>query len=152
MLSKKAKYALKALKVLAEEVDGAPIQTSVIAERGNIPKKFLELILVDLRNGGLVQSHKGQSGGFKLRVAAREITFAKVLRIFDGPIAPSLCVSMHFYGKCDDCLDEDRCRLRTVLTEWRDANLEVLNRTTIADILESRDAAEEIHLLNRRIT
>lgn len=136
MISKKAKYALKALKVLAEHYGQGPVLISYIAEREKIPRKFLEAILLDLRNNGVLQSQKGKGGGYLLRIPPNEVKFSKVLRIIDGPIAPTLCVSLFFYGKCDDCADEETCSLRTVLTKWRDANLAVLDGTTLTDMLK----------------
>jgi Rrf2 family protein len=136
MISKKAKYALKALKVLAESYEKGPLLISHIAEAEKIPKKFLEAILLELRNHGLLQSQKGKGGGYYLRQEPSTITFAKVIRVIDGPIAPALCVSLHFYGKCDDCADEEHCSLRNILVEWRDANLAVLEKKTVADLLE----------------
>ncbi len=135
MISKKAKYALKALKVLAESFEKGPLLISHIADSEKIPKKFLEAILLELRNHGLLQSQKGKGGGYYLRVPPEQVTFAKVIRVIDGPIAPSLCVSLHFYGKCDDCLDEETCTLRNILADWRDANLAVLEKKTLADLL-----------------
>lgn len=140
MISKKAKYALKALKVLAEHYGKGPVLISYIAEREKIPRKFLEAILLDLRNNGVLQSQKGKGGGYMLRIPPEEVKFSKVLRIIDGPIAPTLCVSLFFYGKCEDCADEETCSLRTVLTEWRDANLAVLDRTTLSDMLKADPA------------
>ncbi|MFT4032610.1 MAG: Rrf2 family transcriptional regulator [Siphonobacter sp.] len=143
MISKKAKYALKALKVLAQEFGNQkPVLISYIAEQERIPKKFLEAILLDLRNHSILQSQKGKGGGYMLRIPPSEINFAKVLRIIDGPISPTLCVSLYFYGKCDDCADEHTCTLRDVMRKWRDANLEVLEQTTIADLLEGKVPAE----------
>lgn len=135
MISKKAKYALKALKVLAESFEKGPLLISHIAESEKIFKKFLEVILLELRNHGLLQSQKGKGGGYYLRQDPSKITFAKVIRVIDGPIAPALCVSLHFYGKCDDCADEETCTLRNILADWRDANLAVLENKTIADLL-----------------
>lgn len=141
MISKKAKYALKALKVLGQEFGNQkPVLISYIAEQEKIPKKFLEAILLDLRNHGILQSQKGKGGGYMLRIPPAEVNFAKVLRIIDGPISPTLCVSLYFYGKCDDCADEHTCTLRNVMRDWRDANLHVLEQTTIADLLENKAA------------
>ncbi|KAA6438256.1 Rrf2 family transcriptional regulator [Dyadobacter flavalbus] len=137
MISKKAKYALKALKVLAERYAKGPVLISEIAMQERIPKKFLEAILLDLRNNGVLQSQKGKGGGYMLRIPPEEVSFSKVLRIIDGPIAPALCVSMFFYGKCDDCKEEETCSLRSVLAKWRDANLAVLDNTTLADVLKA---------------
>lgn len=136
MISKKAKYALKALKVLAREYDSRrPVLISTIAEQERIPKKFLEAILLDLRNHGVLQSQKGKGGGYLLRVPPGEVTFSRVMRIIDGPIAPTLCVSLYFYGRCDDCADEQTCTLRSVMESWRDANLAVLDKKTLVDLL-----------------
>jgi Rrf2 family protein len=136
MISKKAKYALKALKVLAREYDSRrPVLISTIAEQERIPKKFLEAILLDLRNHGVLQSQKGKGGGYLLRMPPNEVTFSRVMRIIDGPIAPTLCVSLYFYGRCDDCADEQTCTLRSVMESWRDANLAVLDKKTLVDLL-----------------
>lgn len=132
MISKKAKYALKALKVLTEEFGKGLILISHIAERENIPKKFLEAILLELRNHGILSSQKGKGGGYQLRVEPGRVNFAQVIRVIDGPIAPTPCVSLHFYVKCDDCLDEATCMLRPVMEQVRDANLGVYEGTTLA--------------------
>lgn len=136
MISKKAKYALKALKVLANNFEKGPTLIAHIAESETIPKKFLESILLELRNHGILQSLKGKGGGYYLRIPPNEITFAKIIRIIDGPIAPTLCVSLHFYGKCDDCKSEEECKLRSVLEKWRDANLSVLEKTTLKELID----------------
>ena len=136
MISKKAKYALKALKYLANRyAEKKPTLISEIAEAEVIPKKFLEAILLELRNNGLLQSQKGKGGGYLLRMPPSEITFAKVLRIIDGPIAPLLCVSLNFYGQCEDCQTEEECKLRPILVNVRDANLAVYEKTTVADLM-----------------
>jgi Rrf2 family protein len=136
MISKKAKYALKALKVLTEQYGEGPVLISYISEKEKIPKKFLEAILLDLRNNGVLQSQKGKGGGYMLRIPPGEVTFSKVLRIIDGPISPTLCVSLYFYGKCDDCADEEQCSLRLIMRKWRDANLAVLDETTLTDLIK----------------
>jgi Rrf2 family protein len=136
MISKKAKYALKALKFLSERFElKKPVLISEIAEHEQIPKKFLEAILLELRNNGILHSQKGKGGGYMLRTGPESISFAKILRIVDGPIAPILCVSLNFYGKCDDCVDELECKLRSILTKVRDANLNVYENTSLKDML-----------------
>jgi len=131
MISKKAKYALKALKVLTEERGKGPILISHIADREAIPKKFLEAILLELRNHGILQSQKGKGGGYMLRIDPQRVNFAQVIRVVDGPIAPTPCVSLNFYVKCDDCADEETCMLRPVMERVRDANLAVYENTTL---------------------
>ena len=113
MLSQKAKYALRALLHLAEAPPGEAVLISEIATRHHIPKKFLEQILLDLKNHGVVQSWRGRSGGYALLKPASEISFGQVLRIIDGPLAPLPCLSRVAYRRCSDCDDESACALRT---------------------------------------
>jgi Rrf2 family protein len=131
MISKKAKYAIKALKVLTEEYGKGPVLISYISAKENIPKKFLEAILLELRNHGILQSQKGKGGGYLLRVDPGRVNLAQVLRVIDGPIAPTPCVSFNFYVKCDDCNDEVTCALRPIMERVRDANLGVYENTTL---------------------
>lgn len=131
MISKKAKYAIKALKVLTEEYGKGPVLISYISAKENIPKKFLEAILLELRNHGILQSQKGKGGGYLLRVDPGRVNLAQVLRVIDGPIAPTPCVSFNFYVKCDDCDDEVTCALRPIMERVRDANLGVYENTTL---------------------
>ncbi|AKD57834.1 RrF2 family transcriptional regulator [Spirosoma radiotolerans] len=131
MISKKAKYAFKALKVLTEEYGRGPILIAHISAKENIPQKFLEAILLDLRNHGLLQSQKGKGGGYMLRLDPQQVNLAQVLRIIDGPIAPTPCVSKHFYVRCDDCVDEETCVIRPLMVQVRDANLAVYEQVTL---------------------
>ncbi|GAB3689852.1 Rrf2 family transcriptional regulator [Spirosoma flavus] len=131
MISKKAKYAIKALKVLTEEYGKGPVLISYISAKEHIPKKFLEAILLELRNHGILQSQKGKGGGYLLRVDPARVNLAQVLRVIDGPIAPTPCVSFNFYVKCDDCDDEITCALRPIMERVRDANLGVYENTSL---------------------
>ncbi|MCP9769785.1 Rrf2 family transcriptional regulator [Lacihabitans sp. LS3-19] len=138
MISKKAKYAFKALTRLAEGFEThKPLLISEISEKENIPKKFLEAILLELRNNGILQSQKGKGGGYLLRTEPKDVSLAKIIRIIDGPIAPVLCVSLNFYGKCDDCNSEEKCKIRPFMTQLRDANLAVYENTTLKDLLDN---------------
>src|SRR5690606_20971216 len=103
VISQKAKYALRALIALAREEPGDSLMISEIADSQNIPKKFLEQILLDLKHHGVVMSRRGKAGGYLLLKPASEITFGEVLRIIDGPIAPLPCLSKMAYRRCDDC-------------------------------------------------
>lgn len=125
MISKRAKYAMKALIRLTEEYGKGPLMISELARQAQIPQRFLEAILLDMRNHGLLHSQKGKGGGYMLRVEPERVNLAQVLRIIDGPIAPTPCVSKNFYVRCDDCLDEETCRIRSVMVQVRDANLAV---------------------------
>ncbi|GAB3574947.1 Rrf2 family transcriptional regulator [Spirosoma luteolum] len=136
MISKKAKYAIKALKALTEAYGSGPVLIADVANRELIPRKFLESILLDLRNHGLLQSQKGKGGGYMLRVEPDRITLAQVIRIIDGPIAPTPCVSLNFYVRCDDCDDEETCAIRPIMERVRDANLAVYENTTFQMLVD----------------
>lgn len=135
MLTQKAKYGLKALLALAREDGRAPLHISTIAKREGIPQKFLEFILLQLRNHGLVRSKKGRGGGYTLLRGPDEITYGDVIRILDGPLAPVPCASVTAYVKCEDCPDEEACGVRLVMKSVRDATAGILDRTTLADVL-----------------
>src|SRR5918992_5008730 len=135
MLSQKAKYALRALLTLAEAPDGDAVLIADIAGRDNIPKKFLEQILLDLKHNGIVQSRRGRSGGYALLRAPEEISFGEVVRVIDGPIAPLPCLSRLAYRQCKDCRDENACMLRRVFAASHEATVTVLDQTSIADAL-----------------
>lgn len=135
MLSKKTRYALKALVVLGKHFGQAPLQISRIASEENIPKKFLEQILLDLRNAGLLFSKKGSGGGYGLVKNPSEIYLVQVLRLTGGPVALLPCVSLNFYQKCDECTNEVTCGVRDVFLDVRNATLKVLSETSIADII-----------------
>jgi Rrf2 family protein len=135
MLSQKAKYALRALLVLAEEGDAGPVLIADIAERYNLPKKFLEQILLDLKHHGLVQSRRGKHGGYNLLKPASEISFGQVVRIIDGPLAPLPCLSKMAYRRCEECPREESCAIRRVFALTHQVTSTVLDRTTLADAL-----------------
>jgi Rrf2 family protein len=132
MLSQKSRYALKALLVLAGRGDTDPMQISDIADTAHVPRKFLEQILLELKKPGIVCSHRGRLGGYSLGRAAKDISFADVLRVTDGPLALSPCVSVMAYRKCDDCFDEAICGIRKALLAARDATAEVLESRSLA--------------------
>src|ERR1700759_2452938 len=132
MISQKARYALRALLYLAARGDAAPVQISEIAESEKIPPKFLEAILLELKKPRIVRSHGGRQGGYSLGRPAKDISFADVLRVPDGPLALSPCVSVMAYRKCDDCFDEAVCAIRKALLAARDATAEILESKNLA--------------------
>lgn len=141
MLSQKARYALHALIVLAEHGDGEPLQIADIAQEARVPRKFLEQILLDLKKRGIVRSQRGRAGGYLIGKPAKEISFADVIRVIDGPLALAPCVSVTAYHKCDDCVDEATCSIRKVLLAARDATAAVLESRTIAQaVVNARKA------------
>jgi Rrf2 family protein len=135
MISQKAKYALRALVALARAVPDEPVMISEIAEKQDIPKKFLEQILLDLKHHGIVASRRGKTGGYLLLKRADEISYGEVLRIVDGPLAPLPCLSRIAYERCEDCRNEEACEIRQVFEHVAVATRNVLDRTTIADSL-----------------
>lgn len=141
MLSAKAKYGMKALLSLAMETQPRPVLGSELAEREQIPKKFLEQILLELKHRGLVQTKRGRHGGYILTRKPSDITVGEVVRALDGPIAPIPCVSQTAYVKCDECRDEAMCGIRLVMKQVRDAMARILDTTTLADVARMIDAA-----------
>ncbi|OHX66065.1 RrF2 family transcriptional regulator [Flammeovirga pacifica] len=135
MLSKKTKYALKALRFLASKYGEGPVLISDIAKRENISQKFLESILLELRKGRVLSSKKGKGGGYYLIKDPQEVTLCDIHRMIEGPIAPLPCVSLNYYEPCDDCEDEVNCTLKAVMLDVRDAQLEILKKKTILDLL-----------------
>lgn len=133
MLSKKTQYAFKALMYLAQQPEGEPVLIAEISQKRNIPLKFLENILLELKKHGILDSKKGKGGGYYLAKAPHTIFLADVLRLIDGPIALLPCVSLHFYQQCGQC-DEKHCGLHRIMCEVRDANLAILENKTVADI------------------
>src|SRR5271163_2835042 len=132
MLSQKSRYALRALLVLAARADTSPMQISDIADSAKIPRKFLEAILLELKKPGIVRSHRGRQGGYALGRPAKDISFADILRVTDGPLALSPCVSVMAYRKCDDCFEEAVCAIRKALLAARDATAEILESRNLA--------------------
>lgn len=131
MLTKKAKYGLKAMVYLAGVEPGHTALVADIAANEQIPKKFLDAILSELRNAGFVHSKKGKGGGYMLAKSPAEISVGNLVRTLDGPLAPIQCASRRLYRKCDDCLNEDHCAVRLVMLEARDAIARVLDNTTL---------------------
>ncbi len=136
MLSMKAKYALRALMVLARH-DKKTVQSKTIAKEADVPQKFLENILLELKHHGLVDSKRGIFGGYFLAKPASEITVGNLIRMMDGPLAPIRCASITAYRKCDDCQDENLCEIRKTMLEVRHAISHVLDNKSIADMAGS---------------
>jgi Rrf2 family protein len=133
MISKKMKYALKALIHIAR-AENAFAKTSDIAMQGKIPKKFLEQILLELKKGRILSSKQGNEGGFYFLKQPEDVTLADVYRLIDGPIALVACASKKFYEACEDCPNETECSIRRALIEVRDETLKVLESRNIAEL------------------
>ena len=133
MLTKKGKYGLKALVDLAQLEPGETAFITEIATRNNIPKKFLDAILLELRNAGILRSKKGPGGGYSLSRPAAEIRIGHVIRTLDGPLAPIRCASRTAYEVCEDCNDPETCQVRVSMTTVRDAVAAILDSMTLEE-------------------
>jgi Rrf2 family protein len=136
MLSMKAKYAIRALLVMAKS-SGGVLQSKAIAEEADVPAKFLENILQELRHHGMVESRRGILGGYLLAKPPAEIMVGTLVRILDGPLAPIRCASITAYEKCDDCADENTCAIRKTMLEVRNAIADVLDHKSLAQMMET---------------
>ena len=148
MLTKKAKYGLKAMVHLAGVMPGKTALVADIASANQIPKKFLDAILGELRNGGFVYSKKGKGGGYMLARAASDIGVGNIIRTLDGPLAPIQCASKTVYRRCDDCVDEKKCAVRLVMLEAREAIANVLDNTTLAQMRAMAESGEVERMLH----
>ena len=143
MMSKKCKYALKALIRLGKEYgSGNLLLTDDIARSEHIPKKFLEQILLNLKHAGYVRSKQGSKGGYRLVQDPNHITLAEIYRLFDGAIALVPCVSQKFYEACDDCPDETICRLKPVFIDVREKTYALFSETTIQSFLNRHSSGQ----------
>src|SRR5215208_8056497 len=141
MLSKKAKYAIKALLALAEGERDEPRRIADLAQAEQIPPKFLELILLGLKNQGLLRSRKGKGGGYLLARDPADIYLGQIVRMFDGPLAPVPCASQTAYVACADCPNEAVCGVHLAMKAVRDATAKVLDGTSIASLRRQMSGA-----------
>lgn len=143
MLSKKAKYAINALVYLAQQPVDQPIHISTISASENISRKFLESILLVLRNTGVVNSKKGKEGGYYLALPPAQINMADIMRTFDGPIALLPCVAHKYYQKCNECKDEAACGIRDVFSDIRRETVRMLKDASLAEIVKRAHTLKE---------
>ncbi|MCB9771600.1 MAG: Rrf2 family transcriptional regulator [Candidatus Omnitrophica bacterium] len=151
MISKKTKYGLHALIYLANHYDGGSVLISDLAREERIPKKFLEAILLDLKKQGLLESKKGKGGGYSLSKHPSDIKVGQIVRILDGTLAPVACVSQTAYRKCDECRDENCCGIRIVMKEVRDAIANILDKTSLEDVIQKTESKNLAMNLNYHI-
>jgi Rrf2 family protein len=140
-LSLRGEYALRALLVLGLNHGEHVVKIQAISEQQNIPKRFLEQILNDLRSAGVVESKRGVAGGYRLSKPPEEISLAFVIRHFEGPLAPVKCVSEKYYARCT-CPDEARCGIRSVMKDVREAIVKILESVTVAELCNRAKALE----------
>ena len=143
MITQKMKYALKALMELATERagEGQPLRIEEIAKRSGTPKRFLEHILLEVRNAGFIASVRGRHGGYVLIKNPREVPLSELMRLIDGPIAPLPCLSRRAYQRCEDCPDEETCRLRQVFGQVFWSYLLLIDSLTLADLVGPVESA-----------
>ncbi len=134
-ISMKTKYALKALAALAAARDRGALQIAELAASENIPKKFLEAILLTLKNQGILASRKGPGGGYSLAMAPAAITIGRIVRTFEGDLAPVPCLGGSS-ARCAECADLDTCGIRLVMADVNRAVCDILDRTSLADMIE----------------
>ncbi len=145
MISKKTKYALKALMILAEEYSSRkPLLISELARQGRIPKKFLEAILLDLKNHGILQSRMGKGGGYLLAKAPEAVKVGTVMRTIEGPLSPLPCLSRTAYRRCEECEDEDHCPIRLAFKEIHERQTEILDHMSLRDMLDKAGLVKNI--------
>jgi Rrf2 family protein len=136
MLSKKCKYAIHALVYLAERYQQGPVHIQEIADAQHIPKKFLEAILLELRNAKVLHSKKGKGGGYYLYKKPEDVNLIEIIRLMDGAIAMLPCVSLNYYEPCEECKDEKTCGIRDSFLGVRDETLRILSESTLAKIVK----------------
>jgi len=140
MLTRKTQYALKALTHLANTPPGGPISIATLAERGKIPLKFLQLILRELRQKGVLQSQKGPGGGYSLAQPAETLRLSTLLELLEGPLGPLPCLIQGTCEPCDGCADQETCALRSTFHKSQQAALAVLHHQTLADLARTTAA------------
>lgn len=146
MISKKAKYAINALVYIAKHENKKPISVMNIAENQNIPLRFLENILFELKNAQILTSKRGKYGGYLLNASPDEIHMAKIMRMFDGAIGLLPCVTYKYYEKCEECVDEATCGIRQVAMEIRNETVKRLKKSTLSDIIERENKLKSIEV------
>jgi Rrf2 family protein len=146
MLLKKTRYSLNTLIFLAKKYNKGPVRIKEIAESENIPKKFLEAILIELKNAGFVSSKKGKGGGYYLIKKPKDINLADVIRQFDGAIALTPCVSFNYYEKCEYNKNEKNCGLRNIFEEAHDETVKILKKNSLADVIRRENLLKKKNL------
>lgn len=140
-LSLRGEYALRALVVLGLNHGKNVLRIQAISEQQNIPKRFLEQILNDLKSAGIVESRRGMAGGYRLSKPPDQISLATVIRHIEGPLAPVSCVSEKFYSRCS-CPDESKCSIRSVMKDVREAIVQILEGVTVAELCQRAQQLE----------
>jgi Rrf2 family protein len=139
-ISKRTQYGLKAMLALARRYREGPVLIATLAREESIPVKFLEIILLNLKGQGLLESKKGKGGGYHLSRPPSTITLGSVIRMMEGPLAPLPCASETAFRPCPECQDIETCGTRIIMRQVRDAMAAVLDSTTLADLIRRVEA------------
>jgi Rrf2 family protein len=141
-LSRRSEYGLRALVDLTRHRADGPVPLAQLAERNQLPPKFLEQILAQLKHAGIVRTLLGAHGGYALSADPSTVSVGRVIRLLDGALAPLACVSLRYYEACS-CPDERTCPLRELMIDVRDSILAILDRETLAE-LAARTGSDSI--------
>jgi Rrf2 family protein len=141
-ISKRTQYGLKAMLALGRKYREGPILIGTLAKEESIPIKFLEAILLDMKGRGLLDSKMGRKGGYFLSRPPSAVTIGSIIRIIEGPLAPLPCASETAFKPCEECEDVENCGTRIIMRRVRDAMSDVLDRTTLADLIKTVDSGK----------
>src|SRR5215469_8465143 len=142
-ISKRTQYGLKAVIALGRRYGEGPVLIASLSAEETIPLKFLEGILLDLKGRGVLESKKGKGGGYQLSRPPSTITIGSIIRFMEGPLAPLPCASETAFKACEECPDVESCGIRIIMRQVRDRMAEVLDKTTLADLLRQMDEARQ---------
>ena len=142
-ISKRTQYGLRAVLALGRRYGDGPVLIATLATEEGIPLKFLEGILLDLKGRGLLESKRGKGGGYHLNRPPSTITIGSIIRMMEGPLAPLPCASETAFRPCEECHNVEYCGTRIIMRQVRDAIAEVLDKTTLADLIRRVDAARQ---------
>jgi Rrf2 family protein len=140
-ISKRTQYALKAMLALGSRYGEGPVLISTLSKEESIPLKFLEVILLDLKSHGLLSSKSGKGGGYRLAQPPSTVTIGSLMRLLEGPLSALPCASETAYRPCEECVDVQSCGTRIIMRQVRDATANILDRTTLADLIRQVEAA-----------
>jgi Rrf2 family protein len=143
-ISKRTQYGLKAMQALGRRYREGPVLIGSLAREEAIPLKFLEAILLDLKSRGLLESKLGRKGGYRLARPPSAITIGSIIRVMEGPLAPLPCASETAFKACEECVDVENCGTRIIMRRVRDAISDVLDRTTLADLLKQVESGQSL--------
>jgi Rrf2 family protein len=135
MLTKKTRYAMAAMRRLAKEYGNGTLLINEIAETEKIPKRFLETILLELKNNGILSSKLGKKGGYYLNRKPEDVSVLEIVRLFEGAVALIPCTSEKYYEPCENCMNEKECNIKKIFQDIRDYTYKTLKEKTLADLI-----------------